>query len=196
MKPDQALLLMGTLCDAFQAATGRAAAFAIAAEGYDFEPMRRAVVVAINTYDRCPSFKALTGLYYAERRAMSENATNAGRVPCGPCQREGGYLTKPGGERHPPTAATAPFIRGWKMAVEVGEKTADVVAWDADSCCEHHAPHAAWEHRAVQGPIDPKYGLRGRAWLDANPPPKTMHPAWVEAVEGQVAAQVAAEVFA
>ena len=137
MLPEQSKILASTICGAFNQPTAVVDSFTWALQGFDFDPMSRAVKNAIFELDRVPSVKRLLGFYYAERSADRASEEVAGNVACELCRDEGGYKIHPDTPRRRPTYAQIPFIHGHRATLDDGKQ--GPVVWDAPSCCPVHA---------------------------------------------------------
>ncbi len=63
--------------------------------------------------------------------------------PCGPCQQEGGFRVKPGGQLYPPTESVPPYTGRQHLTGPAGERVGSL--WEFEPMCAVHA-HAMTEH--------------------------------------------------
>lgn len=98
----------------------------------DIMPARAAIDALVKGSERLPTIAAILKAYYAERK-------KAGRpvVPCGPCQREGGWRVRPDSSvLNPPREAIAPYD-GYSRLTDAEGKDAGP-AWTAEPMCASH----------------------------------------------------------
>lgn len=162
MKPDDANAIAELLTGAYPGFAPSAATYAWAIRDFDLEPMKRAVRRLIESEERPPSVKRLVGTYYGEKRADRAVAVVSGNVPCGPCQREGGYRIAPNGALHAPTFAVAPYLDGYTFTDDEGKPAG--IAWSGENCCPVHA------HQRTQATIGARRAVEAARMEPRTPP--------------------------
>lgn len=154
MTPDQARACAATVCHAFRAPPETLQAYMIALKGFDYADMNAACQTSIVEYDRLPSVKAILGLYYARRRAGSQESGRSS-VPCAYCQEEGGYRIEAGGTLYPPVNAPPPYDGMTQHSGDDGQARGP--AWPHRPACTAHASDQAWASRMVDPRAQAQY---------------------------------------